>query len=175
MTSLLEAATSLALTGAILSLLSASIVASARVDAAAAGLADRLFQQRQLEHLFDRATTAAGAGPTHPPAVSSVGNEAVVLLSDQDGDGSVNASSSETTTLEVRQIGAEARVRLKLGGQTMTVLAVPRAEATLEARDVAGQAADAASATLVELGVHRDDGEEEDRLQLFSLPGRLWP
>lgn len=172
MASLLEATAAMAISGALLSLVTGSMTATARLQRECVRLTDELFQARQLEHLVDRAALAAGSGPNRPAAVSSVEVDAVGFASDHDGDGVVDATSSETTTLEVRQEGATARVRIRLGRQTMTVLEAARHDASLVVLDRRGAPADAASASLVELRLAPRDGDAA-RSWRFSVPA--WP
>jgi hypothetical protein len=176
MPSLLEAAASLAISAAVLVLMTASLAGAARVHAACIELGDELFRVRQLEHLVDRAASLAGAGPTHPWPVSSLTADTVVFASDQDGNGTVDATSSETTALEVRQSGSQARVRIRLGRQTMTVLEVDDSDASLHACDSRGRSAAASTTSLVELAIAaRDDGSGSIRRLLFAVPARRAP
>lgn len=172
MTSLLEATAAMAISGALLSLVTGSMTATARLHRECVQLGDELFQARQLEHLADRAALAAGSGPSLPAPVSSVEAEAVGFASDHDGDGVVDTTSSETTMLEIRQEGATARVRIRLGRQTMTVLEAARHDASLVALDRRGAVADATSASLVEVTLAPRDGGVS-RKWLFAVP--TWP
>jgi hypothetical protein len=150
---LLEAAAALAISGMVMLMMTGELVASARLHEACLQLTDRLFTERQLEQLVDRAVLAAGNGPAHPAPISSLSSDTVVFAADQNGDGSVDSTSSETTALEVRPNGREARVRVRLGRQTMTVLTAADTEAMLSAVDRYGRAASATTATLVELAL----------------------
>lgn len=177
MPSLLETAASLGLSAGVVALLTANLAAAARTHAACLLLAEDLFRVRQLEHLVDRATLLAGAGPTRPPPLASLTSDTAVLAADLDGDGTVDPNSSETSAVEVRPDGADARVRLRLGRQTMTVLEAEDSEATLAAFDRRGLVADAASASLVELvlAARDEDGGESLQRMLFALPARTLP
>jgi len=175
MSSLLEAIVAVSLSGAVLALMSTSLLGAARLQAACARLSDEAFASRQLEHLADRATLRAGAGPNRPAAVSSVAADTVVLGSDLDGNGIVDANSSETTALEVRPDGRTARVRVRLGRQTMTVLEADDSSAAIAVLDRRGNAAAAETATLVELVVTSRDDSGNARRLLFSLPARTLP
>ncbi len=172
MTSLLEATAAITIAGALLSLVTGSMTASARLHRECARLADELFQARQLEHLADRAVLAAGNGPNRPAPVASVTGDAVAFAADHDGDGVVAATNSETTTLEIRQDGTTARVRLRLGRQTMTVLEAARQDAGLLALDRRGAPAADATTTLVELTLAPRDGGAA-RSWRFAVPS--WP
>jgi hypothetical protein len=167
---LLEAVASLGISGAVVALMSASMTSAVRVQNACIELGDQLFERRQLEHLVDRAVLSAGAGPSLPAAVSSVSADSVVFASDHDGDGVVDTTSSETTALEVRQSSGDARVRLRFGRQTMTVMEVTDSEATLGVSDRGGSAADATAGTLVELAIAPSSGETPASRLYFSLP-----
>lgn len=175
MSGLLEALLAVSLSGAVLVLMTTSISAAARLHAACAQLGDEAFASRQLEHLVDRATLRAGAGPNHPAAVASVTADTVVLASDQDGNGAVDATTSETTAVEVRQDGRTARVRVRLGRQTMTVLDAGNSLATMSVRDRRGDLAAASAATLLELAIRHRDDDSPGRQMLFSLPARSIP
>lgn len=178
MASLLEAAAALGVSGAVTVLMTVSLISAVRVHDACIAVGEELFEARQLEHLFDRATLAAGAGPTHPAPVSSIGSDTVVLASDHDGNGWVDATSSETTALEVRQSGAQARVRLRLGRQTMTVLDAEESDSSLVVFDRHGAVADSTTAALIELSIARREenaGEASIRRMLFSLPASPTP
>lgn len=168
MATLLEAVASLAISGAIAGLVSASLSSALRVESACIELAAELFERRQLEHLVDRAALSAGAGPGLPAGVASVSSDSIVFASDQDGDGLVDATSSETTALEVRQASGDARVRLRYGRQTMTVLEREDAEATLSVFDRGGSATGAAGAALVELAIAPENGDAAKLY--FALP-----
>ena len=176
MSSLLEAAAAIAIAASVLATMVASLASAARLEGACLQLGDELFERRQLEHLVDRAALAAGAGPQHPAAVSSIGSDTVVFGSDQNGDGKVDTTSSETTALEVRQVGSSARVRVKFGRQTMTVLEESPATTSLRAVDRSGRLATAASATLIELAINASDTTEAvPRRLLFAVPARSGP
>ena len=103
-------------------------------------------------------------------AVSSVSADSVVFGSDHDGDGVVDTTSSETTALEVRHMSGDARVRLRFGRQTMTVMEVADSEAMLAVSDRGGTAADASAAALVELAIAPSSGEAPASRLFFSLP-----
>jgi hypothetical protein len=167
---LLEAVASLGISGAVVALMSASMTSAVRVQNACIELGDQLFERRQLEHLVDRAVLAAGAGPSLPAAVSSVSADSVVFGSDYDGDGVVDTTSSETTALEVRHMSGDARVRLRFGRQTMTVMEVADSEASLAVSDRGGGAADAEAAALVELAIAPSSGDAAASKLFFSLP-----
>ncbi|MFN2427633.1 MAG: hypothetical protein ABR587_14425 [Candidatus Binatia bacterium] len=178
MSGLLETAASLGVSGAVMVLMTTSLTGASRVHSACVALGDELFAARQLEHLVDRAALAAGAGPGVPSPIASVSADTVVFASDHDGDGSIDTSSSETTALEVRQSGAETRVRLRLGRQTMTILAAEDREAALAVLDNHGLVTDAASAALVELSIAGRGGAAEStpvRRMLFSVAPRPVP
>jgi type II secretory pathway component PulJ len=178
MSSLLEAAAALGISAAVTALLTASLSGAVRVHTACVALTDDLFEVRQLEHLVDRSALAAGAGPMRPAAISSLSSDTVVFASDSNGNGSVDATSSETTALEVRQIGAQARVRVRLGRQTMTVLEADESDASLVAVDKRGLPASSTTASLVELAISPHAQPEEDtriRRMLFSLPAQSLP
>jgi len=178
MSSLLEAAAALGVSGVVMVLMTTSLTGAARVNAACIALGDELFRVRQLEHLVDRTTLAAGAGPTRPAPVSSLSDDTVVFASDHDGDGSIDSTSSETTALEVRQSDGDARVRLRLGRQTMTILEAGDSDASLLVLDTRGVAADPTTASLVELSIAAHGGSPDDarnRRMLFSLPARATP
>ncbi len=175
MASLLEAVASLGISGAVVALLTASMTSAVRVQAACTELAGDLFEKRQLEHLVDRAVLASGSGPALPGAVASVSADSVELASDHDGNGTVDTTSAETTALEVRQSSGDARVRLRFGRQTMTVLEVADSQATLAALDRSGSPAIAATTALVELAISaEDDGTVASRL-LFAIPPPSMP
>jgi hypothetical protein len=167
---LLEAVASLGISGAVVALMSASMTSAVRIQNACIAFGDEMFERRQLEHLVDRAVTAAGAGPSSPGAVASTSFDTVVFASDHDGDGIVDLTSAETTALEVRQSSGDARVRLRFGRQTMTVLEVPDSEATLAVLDRGGGSAVAATASLVEVTIVPDDVDAAPARMLFSLP-----
>jgi len=177
MPGLLETAASLGLSAGVVALVMANLAGAARTQAACLHLADDLFRARQLEHLVDRATLLAGAGPTRPPPLSSLSGDTAVFAADLDGDGAVDPNSSETSAVEVRPDGADTRVRLRLGRQTMTVLEAEGSEATLAAFDRRGMATDAATASLVELVLAARDevGDQAPRRMLFALPARTLP
>lgn len=174
MPSLVEAAASIAVGGAVLTLGTAAIGSAARLDAEAGVLAGELFRVRQLEHLVDRAALAAGAGPTRPAPLSTLTATGAVFAADLDGNGIVDATSSETTALEVSMNGTDARLRIRLGRQTTTVLEAERSEAVVWGIGADGRAADAATATLVRLDVTPRDGAPV-RSMLFVLPARILP
>ncbi len=175
MSGLLEAVAALAISAAVMALVTVSLTGAARIQAAASTLAGELFAARQLEHLVDRAALAAGSGPAHPAPVPSLDGSNVVFASDQNGDGAVDSTSSETTALEVRHVAGTARVRVRLGRQTMTVLEAGDSDATLEALDRGGGSANAASATLVALTVRAEGADSVERRMLFSVPARTIP
>jgi hypothetical protein len=166
--SLLEAVASLAISGTVVALVSASMSSAVRVQHACIELAGELFERRQLEHLVDRAVLAAGAGPGLPSAVASATSDTVVFSSDHDGDGTVDTQSSETTALEVRQSSGDARVRIRFGRQTMTVLEAEDSEVTLEVLDRRGAATGAEGAALVDLSIVPEQGTAS--MLSFSLP-----
>jgi hypothetical protein len=168
--SLVEAVASLGISGAVVALMSASMASAVRVQHACIEVAGGLFERRQLEHLVDRAVSAAGGGPSLPAAVSSISADSIVFGSDHDGDGVVDTTSSETTALEVRQSSGDARVRLRFGRQTMTVMEVANSGAALAVSDRSGGAADAATAALVELAIAPAGGETPGSRLFFSLP-----
>jgi hypothetical protein len=167
---LVEAVASLGISGAVVALISASMTSAVRVQNACIELGDQLFERRQLEHLVDRTVLAAGGGPSLPAAVSSVSADSVVFGSDHDGDGIVDTTSSETTALEVRHTSGYARVRLRFGRQTMTVMEVADSEATLAVSDRGGSAAAASAAALVELAIAPASGDGRASQLFFSLP-----
>jgi hypothetical protein len=168
--SLVEAVASLAILGGVIALMSASMTSAVRVQNACIELGDQLFERRQLEHLVDRAVLAAGAGPSMPAGVSSISADSVVFASDHDGDGVVDTTSSETTALEVRQSSGDARVRLRFGRQTMTVMEIADSEAMLAVYDRGSAAANAATAALIELTIAPASGELPESKLLFSMP-----
>lgn len=174
MPSLVEAAASAAVGGAVLALVTASLGSSARIDAEAARLSDDLYRTRQLEHLVDRAALPAGGGPKRPAALSSIGSSAAVFGSDLDGSGAVDTDSSETTALEVSQDGSTARIRVKLGRQAMTVMEAERSDARIVALDAGGRTATASAASLVELQIVPRDGGAI-RAMRFAIPSRFLP
>jgi hypothetical protein len=175
MSSLLESCAALALSGSVLVLTTAGISAAARLNAACLDLTAEMFAERQLEHLVDGAVLAAGGGPLRPSAISTVDETNVVFAADLDGNGSVVASGSETSALEVRHSGRRARVRVRLGKQTMTVLEADDTEATLVCLDRDGHEADAATSSLVELTLTPRDraSPAATRRLLFALPARM--
>lgn len=178
MPSLVETCASAAVGGAVLALVTASMASGARTASAASQLTAELFRARQLEHLVDRAVLAAGAGPSHPAAVTSLSSGSVALAADLDGSGGVDATTSETTALEVVQDGGTAKIRVRLGRQTMTVLEAEDSDATLGALDRHGRDADAATACVVELAITARDpppGEDAARRVLFAIPARVLP
>lgn len=178
MASLLEAAAALSVSAAVTVLMTTSLTGAVRVHSACVAVGDQLFEARQLEHLVDRATLAAGAGPARPASVSSISTDTVVFASDHDGDGAIDTTSSETTALEVRQSGSQARVRVRLGRQTMTVLEIDDSESSLIVLDRHGGPANAATAGLVELSITDRDGNPDDspaKRVLFSLPASAMP
>ena len=178
MSTLLEAAASLGVSAAVMVLMTTSLAGAVRVHSACIAVGDELFEARQLEHLVDRATLAAGAGPTRPAPVSSISGDTIVFASDHNGDGSIATTSSETTALEVRQSGAQTRVRVRLGRQTMTVLEADDSDSSLAVLDRRGATADVATAALVELSItdrEASAGDEGRKRMLFSLPARSMP
>src|SRR6185503_16477200 len=100
---------------------------------------------------------SAGMGPGHPAAVTAVSADTIVFEADQNGDGVVDSTSSETSALESRAAGSDARVRVRLGRQTMTVLEAERSDASLSAVDRHGAAANATTAALVGLTISARD------------------
>lgn len=174
--SLVEAAASAAVGGAVLALVTAAMASAARIDAEASRLAEEVFRARQLEHLVDRAVLTAGSGPKRPAPLSSLSPSSAVFTGDLDGNGTVDASSSETTALEVFQDGSMARLRVRLGRQPMTVLDAESSDARLLAFDASGRAAGAATASLVELVVApRDEGGDGGMPLRFAIPARFLP
>jgi hypothetical protein len=167
---LLEAVAALGISGAVVALMSASMTSAVRIQNACIAFGDEMFERRQLEHLVDRAVLAAGSGPALPGAVVSTSFDTVVFASDHDGDGTVDPTSSETTALEVRQSSGDARVRLRFGRQTMTVLEVPDSEATLAVLDRGGGTAAASTASLVEVAIVADRDDVAPVRMLFALP-----
>jgi hypothetical protein len=155
-------------------LVATALASSMHVHAACAALEDEMFRARQLEHLADRAALMAGAGPAHPPAIASISTDTVVFASDQNGDGIVDTTTSETTALEVRQVSGEARVRIKLGRQTMSVLEEAKSTATLQAFDVHGNAADATHASLLQMTITPPDAKSA-RSMWIAVPARTMP
>jgi hypothetical protein len=166
---------SLGISGAVVALLSLSMTSAVRIRTSCVELADELFQQRQLEHLVDRAALAAGAGPGFPAPVSSLTSDTVVFASDHDGNRAVDGSSSETTALEVRQSSGDARVRVRFGKQTMTVVEVADSVARLDVVDRRGAAASASTAALLDLRIAPADGDSRERRLLFSVPAPAGP
>jgi len=178
MPSLVETCASAAIGGAVLALVTASMASGARTASAASQLTAELFRARQLEHLVSRATLLAGAGPSRPPAVASLSSGSVAFAADLDGSGGVDATTSETTTLEVVQDSGTAKIRVRLGRQTMTVLEAQDSEATLGALDRDGRAANSATASIVELAITARDpptGAEATRRLRFAIPARVLP
>lgn len=175
MSLLLETTAALAISGAVLVLVTGSLAGSARLHANSFQLTDQLFRARQLEHLIDRAALWAGAGPTHPPPVSALASDAVTFACDHNGDGTIDSSSSEATAVEIRQFGSQTRVRIRFGGQTMTVLEADQSDALLSAFDRFGDNATATSAALFELRLTARDNAQSPRRLLFSVPARTWP
>lgn len=175
MSSLLESCAALALSGSMLVLTTAGISAAARLNAACLALTAEMFAERQLEHLVDGAVLAAGGGPLKPAAIASVDEANVVFAADHDGNGSVEASGSETSALEIRHSGRRARVRVRLGRQTMTVLEADDTEATLVCLDRDGLEAGAATSSLVELSLAPRDRSAAlpSRQMIFALPARM--
>lgn len=176
MPSLVETAASAAVGGAVLALVAAAMGSAVRIDAEAARLADDLFRSRQLEHLVDRAALPAGSGPARPSPLSSLAETGAVFTADLDGSGAVDSTTAETTAVEVSQDGSTARLRVKLGRQTMTVLEAARSDARISGLDAAGRAANAATASLVEVEiVPRDRGDGPRRVLRFAIPARFLP
>lgn len=178
MPSLVETCASAAVGGAVLALVTASMASGVRTASAASQLTAELFRVRQLEHLVDRAALTAGAGPSHPVAVTFLSSGSVAFAADLDGSGDVDATTSETTTLEVVQDGRTAKIRVRLGRQTMTVLEAQDSDATLSALDHRGRTADAATASVVELAITARDpspGADAARLLRFAIPARVLP
>ncbi|HEY2776042.1 MAG TPA: hypothetical protein VGK20_18520 [Candidatus Binatia bacterium] len=176
MPGVLEAVASIGIAGALLALVSASLVGQARIQGRCDLLAADLFTDRQLEQLIDHATVLAGAGPKKPAPLSSLDAADVVFASDQNGDGSVSSSGAETTALEVRQSGSQAQVRIRLGKQTMTVVNADGSDALLSAFDSRGSAATPSTASWVELDVRPRTGTDgRARTLLFALPARVLP
>ena len=171
---LLEAAATLAVGAALVLLLTASLVSSAKLHAAASAMADQVFRERQLEHLAERAAATAGTGPLHPAAIGSASATAVVFQADLDGNGAVDATSSETTALEVANSAGTSKVRIRLGRQTMTVLESTEGAAALVLRDRSGLAAGASNARLVELNLPARASPAGCPL-LVALPARVLP
>lgn len=175
MPGLLEAAAAVGISAIVVAMVTGSLTSAVRVQTACMELGNEMFEARQLEHLVDRAVLAAGAGPGHPAAIASLSNDTITFASDQNGDGRVDTSSSETTALEVRQIGNQGRVRVRLGRQTMTVLEADDATATISAVDRSGRRADAATATVIDLLIAARNAGSEDaplRRLLFAVPSR---
>lgn len=176
MPSLVETAASAAVGGAVLALAAAAMGSAARLDAEAARLADDLFRTRQLEHLVDRASLPAGSGPASPSALSGLADTSAVFTADLDGSGAVDPTTAETTAVEVSQDGSTARLRVKLGRQTMTVLEAAHSDARISGLDAAGHAASAATASLVEVEiVPRDRSDGSPRILRFAIPARFLP
>lgn len=178
MPSLLEAAASVGISAAVMMLVVASLAAAARIDALSATVTGEVYAARQLEQLVDRASLLSGYGPSRPAAVSSVSSDTVVFGSDPNGDGIVDATSSETTALEVRRASGHTSVRVRLGRQTMTVLDADDDTATLTALDGAGRPASATTARLIDLELTSPSDPAADsgsRHMLFSLPARTIP
>jgi hypothetical protein len=174
--SLVEAAASAAVGGAVLALVTASMGAAARIDADAALLADELYRARQLEHLVDRASLAAGTGPGRPTALSALSAAAAEFGADTDGSGAVDPNTAETTALEVSPSGSTARVRIRIGRQTMTVLEATQSDGRISGFDAHGRVATAATASLVELElVPRTSGGFPARTMRFAIPARFLP
>jgi len=175
MATLVEAAAAVSVAGAILLLVTTALAASARIDALCASVGAELVTDRQLEQLLDRASLASGAGPAHPPAISSLSADTVVFGSDQNGDGVVDTTSSETTALEVRMGSGTTSVRVRLGRQTMTVLDAGDDVASVAGLDRYGNATAAASARLVELTlIPTGDDAGATRTMLFTVPMRMF-
>lgn len=170
MAGLLEATVSTALSAATLAMVTASLAGAVRLDAAALALGDELLQRRQLEQLVDRAAAGAGAGPALPAAVSFVNDRNIVLAADLDGNGAVDAASSETTAVESRRSGSAVRVRVRYGRQAMTVLEVGDADVVVEALDAWGRPAGAEAATLARFTtVPRESGASARSLPFAVL------
>jgi hypothetical protein len=102
-------------------------------------------------------------------------SDTVVFASDRDGNRAVDVSSSETTALEVRQSSGDARVRVRFGKQTMTVVEVADSVASLDVVDRHGAMASASTATLVELRIAPAAGDGPERRLLFSIPAPAGP
>ncbi len=160
------------LSAAVLLVCTSGLAATARLHAACLALEEEMFAERQLEHLVDRASLAAGSGPLRPPALTSLDASNAVFGADLDGNGTVDSSGSETSALEVRRSGNEARIRVRVGKQTMTVLVLPETEATIEGLDREGRGATASTATLLELELRPRADVDAARRLLFALPAR---
>jgi hypothetical protein len=177
MASLLETMAALAITASTMAFSVATLAASARLHADADRTVDALFSERQLEHLVERAAASAGTGPGRPPPVSLATVEDVVLAADLNGDGTVETDSAETTALEVRRVGREARLRLRLGRQVMTVRTLPDTTARLRGLDRWGHPATATDTALIELTVEPAQGPAIGPATtpvLFAIPAASW-
>lgn len=173
MASAFEAVVALALTGSIAAVAVANLAATVRLGAAAGALARDTLALRQLEDLVDRAGARAGAGPSPRPPVASATPESVVLVADLDGDGRVDDGSAETTALEIRRDRTSASLRLRLGRQTMTMVAYERASLSLDVLDRRGERTRAEWAALISLAIEAPP--RGSRRLLFALPAASVP
>lgn len=150
--SLVESAAALAVSTIVLATLTATLGASAVASRATWGLTQGMADQRHVEHLLDAAfarTLSAGGRVLECTAAT------VVLEADLDGDGSVDASSSEHTAFSVVVRTADRRaLSQQLGRQSMTLNDTLAGNAGLRCLDAFGSpAADPSLVRVVEVPV----------------------
>lgn len=143
--SLLESAAALAMSAIVLATLTAALGASAVTSHGTWELAHRMAEERHVEHLLDAAfarTLAAGG------AVVECTDRRIALEADLDGNGAIDASSSERTAFSVVDRTTDRRaLTQQLGQQSMTLNDTLPGTAAIRCLDTFG--APTASAALV--------------------------
>ena len=145
--SLLESAAALAITTIVLATLTAALGASGVTSHGAWELAHRMAEERHVEHLLDAAfarTLAAGG------AVVECTDRTIALEADLDGNGTVDANSSELTAFTVvDRTGGRRALTQQLGRQSMTLNDTLPGDAQIRCVDASGASATSAPLTRV--------------------------
>ncbi len=132
--SLLEVVFALALEAAVLASLFAALTTALITQRAVWDEQARLFVERQVEHLVDQATAAAGAGPSRPAALAELDAARIVVEADANGDGIVDPTSAERTAFSVRSGASPSGDALvhEIGRQSMRIAEPLPQDARLE-------------------------------------------
>jgi hypothetical protein len=130
-TSLLEAVAAIGLQALLLASLVATLAVAATTGHSTWDLHAEAVARRQVEHLVLEAFARAGRGPSSPGPLALARADELVVVADLDGDGSIDARSTERTAFLIRR-DADGRPRLlhRIGRQSMTISTPLRTGAT---------------------------------------------
>jgi len=138
--SLLETVAALALEATVLIALTVTLTSMTTMASSLRDLRDAAMEDRRIEHLIDHAAGRAGSGPTSPIAVALAETSRVVFQADLNGDGLIDARTSERTEFVLRAEAGGQRLSHRIGRQSITLVRNLSSDRSIEFTDADGHA-----------------------------------